>query len=156
MKPSDARSTFIVNRWPFWVFVLALVLFGALALAFGLGKDEAAVFMGALFGGLGLVGVAILTLVPAKRITLAPDALQLEGRNFPYDRLHITPVEVRDVGDVSARAFDIQVLDPSGQKVASIAINDRRWRDFDRLHAALLEAVRERRERGGRGAGERA
>jgi hypothetical protein len=60
---------------------------------------------------------------------------------------------VRDLGKVSARAFDIQVLDPSGQQVGSIQINDRRWRDFDRLHAALLEAVR---ERVGRGAGERA
>lgn len=153
MKPSDASSTFVVNRWPFWVFALALVLFGALALAFGLGKDDAAVFMGALFGGLGLVGVAILLAVPAKRITLSPDALELEGRRFPYDRLRITPVEVRDLGKVSARAFDIQVIDPSGQQVGSIQINDRRWRDFDRLHAALLEAIR---ERVGRGAGERA
>ncbi|HLM75484.1 MAG TPA: hypothetical protein VK459_22380, partial [Polyangiaceae bacterium] len=80
-------------------------------------------------------------------------ALQLEGRSFPYDRLRITPIEVRDVGEVSARAFDIQVLDPSGQQVGAISINDRRWREFDRLHAALLEAVR---ERGSRGAGERA
>jgi hypothetical protein len=153
MKPSEESSTFVVNRWPFWVFTLAHVLFGALAVAFGLGKDDAAVFVGAVFGGLGLVGVAILVAVPAKTITLSPDALQMEGRSFPYDRLRITPIETRDLGEVSARAFDIQVLDPSGQQVASIPINDRRWRELDRLHAALLEAVR---ERGGRGAGERA
>jgi hypothetical protein len=150
---SHDSSTFVVNRWPFWVLALALVLFGALALAVGLGKDDAAVFTGALFGGFGLVWVVLLLAVPAKRLTLSPDALELEGRSFPYDRLRITPVEVRDLGKVSARAFDIQVLDPSGQQVGSIQINDRRWRDFDRLHAALLEAVR---ERVGRGAGERA
>jgi hypothetical protein len=153
MKPSDPSSTFVVNRRLFWFFLLAVVLFGALAVIFGLGKDDAAVFTGAVFGGLGLVGIALLLAIPAKTITLSRDALQLEGRSFPYDRLRITPIEVRDVGEVSARAFDIQVLDPSGQQVGAISINDRRWREFDRLHAALLEAVR---ERGSRGAGERA
>lgn len=153
MEPSDASPTFVVNRRPFWLLTLVHILISALAIAFGLGdgevaQDDAAVVTGVVFGGLGLVAALLLLAIPAKRMTLSPDGLRIGGRSIPYDRLRLTPIETRDLGEVDALAFDIQVLDPSGRLVESIPINDRRWREFERLHAALLEAIRERGARG--------
>lgn len=149
MRSSDASPTFVVNQRMFWFFSIALVVFGALIVAFGLeggegARDDAAVFTGAVLGGMGVVGAAILLVIPTKRITLGPDGMQIGRRLIAYDRLRVTAVELRDLGEVSAHAFDIHVVDASGQRIESIAINDRRWHEFDRMHAALVEAVRAR------------